>query len=65
MKLKPKKTSILIVAKKSGRERNDNIRIATPPDEEYVKPKKLIKVLGWILNTKIKYIMSSMKTITA
>ena len=59
------------------KERNDDIRIVTKPEEEDVTPKKSLKVLGWILNSrlsmdehlqkikmKIKFIMSSVKTIT-
>ena len=77
LKLNPEKTSILVIAKKTVKERNTDIRIITEPGEDDVEPKKSINVLGWIfnsrlsmdeslqkINTKIKVIMSKVKTIT-
>ena len=46
LKINPEKTSILVVAKKTKRERNDNIRIITPGEEEDFIPKKSIKSSG-------------------
>ena len=63
LSLNPDKTNLLVISKPSLRQFTNDIRIED--DEEVIKPKQQIRILGWLVNTRLSMDSSINATISS